>query len=159
MPQILHEVQAATPGLVIHQVEASVPEQYRQLADGRLDVGIGRAAQAPPQVASHLFRHDPLGVLVPPGHRLAALDAIPVAVLADEPLLLAEEARAPAHKPCRAASAGSSPQTRWRADRPGYVPSRGDTLALGCHHIPFGGNNAFCPCSRRRRPLYGRRFR
>ena len=95
MPQILHEVQARYPGLVIHQVEASVPEQYRQLADGRLDVGIGRAAHAPPQVASHLFRHDPLGVLVPPGHRLARADAIPVSVLAEEPLLLAEEAQAP----------------------------------------------------------------
>jgi hypothetical protein len=59
-----------------------VPEQYRQLADGRLDVGIGRAAQAPPQVASHLFRHDPLGV-------------------------------------------GSSPQTRRRADRPGYGAVQG----------------------------------
>ncbi len=95
MPQILHEVQAGSPGLVIHQVEASVPEQYRQLADGRLDVGIGRAAHAPPQIASRLFRHDPLGVLVPPGHRLAELDTIPVAVLAEEPLLLAEEVRAP----------------------------------------------------------------
>jgi DNA-binding transcriptional LysR family regulator len=39
MPQILHEVQARYPGLVIHQVEASVPEQYQQLTDGRLDVG------------------------------------------------------------------------------------------------------------------------
>ena len=95
MPQILHEVQARYPGLVIHQVEAGVPEQYQQLADGRLDVGIGRATHAPSQVASYLFRHDPLGVLIPPGHRLAALDAIPVAVLAEEPLLLAEEARAP----------------------------------------------------------------
>jgi len=28
MPQILHEVQARYPGLVINQVEASVPEQY-----------------------------------------------------------------------------------------------------------------------------------
>jgi hypothetical protein len=72
-----------------------VPEQYQQLTDGRLDVGIGRAAHAPPQVASHLFRCDPLGVLVPPGHWLAELDAIPVAVLAEEPLLLAEETRAP----------------------------------------------------------------
>ena len=95
MPQILHEVQARYPDLVIHQVEASVPEQYQQLVDGRLDVGIGRAALAPPQVASHLFRQDPLGVLVPPGHRFAALDGVPVAVLAEEPLLLAEEARAP----------------------------------------------------------------
>ena len=95
MPQILHEVQARHPGLVIHQVEVGVPGQYQQLADGRLDVGIGRAALAPPQIASLLFRHDPLGVLVPAGHKFAALDAIPAAVLATEPLLLAEEARAP----------------------------------------------------------------
>jgi DNA-binding transcriptional LysR family regulator len=95
MPQILHEVQARHPGLVIHQVEASVPGQYKQLIDGRLDVGIGRAALAPPQIASLLFRQDPLGVLVPTGHRFAGLDGVPVAVLAEEPLLLAEEARAP----------------------------------------------------------------
>jgi DNA-binding transcriptional LysR family regulator len=95
MPQILHEVQARYPGLVIHQVEVGVPEQYQQLIEGRLDVGIGRAALAPPQVASLLFRQDPLGVLVPRGHRFAGLDAIPVTVLAEEPLLLAEEVRAP----------------------------------------------------------------
>ncbi len=95
MPQILHEVQARYPGLVINQVEASVPEQYQQLADGRLDVGVGRAELAPPQIASLLFRRDPLGVLVPTGHPFADLDAVTVADLAKEPLLLAEEARAP----------------------------------------------------------------
>jgi DNA-binding transcriptional LysR family regulator len=95
MPQILHEVQARHPGLVIHQVEVGVPEQYQQLIDGRLDVGIGRAALAPPQISSRLFRRDPLGVLVPRDHRFAELDAVPVAILAREPLLLAEEARAP----------------------------------------------------------------
>src|ERR1700734_4117639 len=95
MPQILHEVQARYPGLVIHQVEASVPGQYQQLADGRLDVGVGRAALAPPQIASLLFRQDPLGVLVPTGHPFADLDGVSVAALAREPLLLAEEARAP----------------------------------------------------------------
>jgi DNA-binding transcriptional LysR family regulator len=95
MPQILQEVQARYPGLVIHQVEVGVPEQYQQLVDGRLDVGIGRAALAPPQVASYLFRRDPLGVLVSGNHRFAELDAVPVAILAREPLLLAEEARAP----------------------------------------------------------------
>ena len=95
MPQILHEVQARYPGLIINQVEVSVPEQYQQLADGRLDVGVGRATFAPPQIASLLFRQDPLGVLVPTGHRFADLEDVPVAVLAEEPLLLAEEARAP----------------------------------------------------------------
>jgi DNA-binding transcriptional LysR family regulator len=95
MPQILHEVQAKYQDLVIHQVEAGVPEQYQRLVDGRLDVGIGRAALAPPQVASHLFRRDPLGVMVPAAHRFAAMNSVPVAVLAQEPLLLAAEARAP----------------------------------------------------------------
>jgi DNA-binding transcriptional LysR family regulator len=95
MPQILHDVQARSPGLVIHQVEASVPEQYQQLADGRLDVGVGRAALAPPQIASLLFRQDPLGVLVPTGHPFAELDGVSVAALAKEPLLLAEDAKAP----------------------------------------------------------------
>ena len=60
-----------------------------------LDVGVGRAALAPPQIASLLFRQDPLGVLVPTGHPFADLDGVSVAALAREPLLLAEEVMAP----------------------------------------------------------------
>jgi DNA-binding transcriptional LysR family regulator len=41
MPQILREVHQ-NPAPDFHQVEAGVPEQFRQLAGGRLDVGIGR---------------------------------------------------------------------------------------------------------------------
>jgi len=95
MALILNEVQQRHPDLEIHQVEAGVPEQFQQLVDGRLDVGIGRASLAPPTVASELFRLDPLGVLVADEHRFAALTGIPVATLAAEPLLFAEEARAP----------------------------------------------------------------
>jgi DNA-binding transcriptional LysR family regulator len=88
-------VQARYPGLVIHQAEAGVPEQYQRLTDGRMDVGVGRAALAPPQIASLLFRQDPLGVLVPTAHPFADLEGVSVAALAREPLLLAEEAKAP----------------------------------------------------------------
>ena len=95
MPQILHRVQASYPDLVIRQVEVSVPEQYRQLVDRRLDVGVGRSVLAPPTVASQLFRLDMLGVLMPAGHRFSALDAVPVAALAEEPLLMAEDGQAP----------------------------------------------------------------
>jgi DNA-binding transcriptional LysR family regulator len=95
MSQILHEVQARYPDLVIHQVEVTVPEQYRRLVDGRLDVGVGRSAFAPSRVASQLFRLDVLGVLMPAGHRFSALDAVPVAALAEELLLFAEDERAP----------------------------------------------------------------
>jgi DNA-binding transcriptional LysR family regulator len=95
MPQILREVQQRYPELEIHQVEAGVPEQFRLLGNGRLDVGIGRASLAPPEVASELFRLDPLGVLVPEDHHLAAWPGVPVSRLAAEPLLLAEDQRAP----------------------------------------------------------------
>ena len=94
MPLILHEVQQRYPALEIHQVEAGVPEQFQQLADGRLDVGLGRASLAPPAVAAELFRLDPLGVLGAEGHPFAGQSAVPVAALAAEPLLLAEEERA-----------------------------------------------------------------
>jgi DNA-binding transcriptional LysR family regulator len=95
MPLILHEVQQRHPDLEIHQVEAGVPEQFQRLVDGRLDVGLGRASLAPSAVASELLRLDPLGVLVAEGHRLAAQSVVPVATLAAEPLLLAEDERAP----------------------------------------------------------------
>ena len=50
---------------------------------------------APPAVAAELFRLDPLGVLVARGHPFASASTVPVAALADEPLLFAEEERAP----------------------------------------------------------------
>jgi DNA-binding transcriptional LysR family regulator len=95
LPQILRQVQQRYPDMEIHEVEAGVPEQVSMLVDGRLDVGLGRASLAPSEVAAELFRLDPLGVLVPEGHRLTVLPGVPVATLAAEPLLLAEERRAP----------------------------------------------------------------
>jgi DNA-binding transcriptional LysR family regulator len=95
MPQILRVVQERFPDLEIHQVEAGVPEQFAFLADGRIDVGFGRAAHAPGYVASELVRLDPLGVLVANSHPFAALENVPVAMLAREPLLLSPDGRAP----------------------------------------------------------------
>jgi len=77
MPQILRQKQEQHPELEIHQVEAGAPEQFR-----RLDVGIGRAPLVSPEVTSELFRLDPLGMLIPEGHRLAASQEVPVAKLA-----------------------------------------------------------------------------
>jgi DNA-binding transcriptional LysR family regulator len=95
MPQILHKVEQAYPELEIHQVEIGVPEQFKLLADGRLDVGFGRASLAPAEVEFELVRLDPLGVLVAPDHRFAKLTAVPVPMLTEEPMLLGEEERTP----------------------------------------------------------------
>jgi|SRR5215213_6159373 len=81
MPQIHRDV-LQYPELKVHQAEAGVPEQFRQLASGRPNVGIGRAALAPVEVASELFGLDPLGVLAPEGDRLDASQEVPVAKLA-----------------------------------------------------------------------------
>jgi DNA-binding transcriptional LysR family regulator len=95
MPQILHEVQQQFPSLAIHQVEAGVPEQFKLLTEGRLDVGFGRASLAPAEIASELVRLDPMGVLVAEGHRFASQASVPVAALTEEPVLLGEDDRAP----------------------------------------------------------------
>lgn len=95
MPQILRAVQGRFPDLEIHQVEACVPDQFLFLADGRIDVGFGRALHAPGYVASELVRLDPLGVLIATSHPFAALEAVPVAMLAEEPMLLSPDGRAP----------------------------------------------------------------
>lgn len=95
MPQILRELQRSHPEITIHQVEAGTPEQYRQLADGRLDIAVGHASQTPAEMTSKLIRLDPLGVLVPDDHRFADLDGVPIAALADELLLLGEESQTP----------------------------------------------------------------
>ena len=95
MPQILRAVQERFRDLEIHQVEACVPEQLTFLADGRIDVGFGRASHAPQDVASELVRLDPLGVLVAESHPFAGAEEVPVALLAEEPLLLSPDGRAP----------------------------------------------------------------
>ena len=93
--RVLGAVRERHPGFEIYQIEAGVPEQYRFLAEGRIDIGIGRAALAPVSVASAVIRLDPMGVLVGDGHRFSGLDSIAVKDLADEPLLFAAEDRAP----------------------------------------------------------------
>jgi len=92
---VLRAVQARHPELEIHQVSAGVPEQCQLLADGRLDVGVGRMSGASTAIASELFRLDPLGVLIRADHPFATRTAVPVAALRTETLLLADQQRAP----------------------------------------------------------------
>jgi DNA-binding transcriptional LysR family regulator len=92
---VLRAVQARYPELEIHQVQAGVPEQCRLLADGRLDVGVGRLPGGAAGVTAEIFRMDPLGVLLPSSHPYADLPHIPMTALKGETLLLADEEQAP----------------------------------------------------------------
>ena len=129
MPRILRRAQARFPGHRDPPGPAGVPEQYRLLTGGLLDIGIGRASLAPPEVSSELFRLDPLGVLVSASHRFALLSGVPVVALADETVLLAEESRAPEFNQfvielCRSAGLPPAPiAERWRASGPPSISS------------------------------------
>jgi DNA-binding transcriptional LysR family regulator len=92
---VLRAVQDRHPELEIHQVSVGVPEQCQLLADGRLDVGVGRVSGASTAIASELFRLDPIGMLVRADHSFAQRTAVPVAALSEETLLLADQDRAP----------------------------------------------------------------
>ncbi|GAA0514588.1 LysR family transcriptional regulator [Paractinoplanes deccanensis] len=130
---VLHQFFARHPDVEVHLVHAGVPEQCRSLLDGRLDVGIGRASAVPPEITTELFRLDPLGVLVADGHRLAGRAAVPVSLLADEPLLMPDERQAPESlrfltELCR--SAGFFPN-RFRGSVQG-LRAGADLVARGC---------------------------
>ncbi|WP_249998433.1 LysR family transcriptional regulator [Actinoplanes sp. M2I2] len=92
---VLQDVVAHHPDVEVHVIHAGLPEQRRALIDGRLDIGVGRASDVPPEITTEVFRLDALGVLVPEGHRLGRLAAVPVAQLAAECLLLPDETQAP----------------------------------------------------------------
>ncbi|MFE3195038.1 LysR family transcriptional regulator [Nocardia sp. NPDC059240] len=96
MPMVLAAVRHHHPRLVeVHQIEAGVPEQCRMLAQGHLDVGIGRATQLPAGVASEVIRLDRLGVLVGAEHPWAQRHTVPLTELAGETQVFADESRAP----------------------------------------------------------------
>jgi DNA-binding transcriptional LysR family regulator len=95
VPQVLQLFQSQYPRVEVHRIEAGLPEQCRQLVEGRLDVGFGRASQVPPEIASELLRRDRMGVLVADGHPLAGCGSVAVRQLAREPLLLTDDGKAP----------------------------------------------------------------
>ncbi|WP_062203765.1 LysR family transcriptional regulator [Streptomyces sp. NBRC 109706] len=64
-----------------------------EVLDGRLDVSFGRVAGLAPasraELAHRLVRYERLAVLLPDGHRLAALPRVPMAALAGETIYAA----------------------------------------------------------------------
>ncbi|HEX4443923.1 MAG TPA: LysR family transcriptional regulator [Galbitalea sp.] len=88
-----------TPALVLASARASYPREafftrfiaggraaVSQLLSGEIDVTFGRFLDAPPGTRQQLVRYEPITALVPIGHPLAELDAIPVDALLDLPV-------------------------------------------------------------------------
>ncbi|CAG9191338.1 Transcriptional regulator, LysR family [Paraburkholderia sabiae] len=75
LPERLKAFQARYPLVQIALTEQISDEVIRACVDDRADVGISASSEIPGGLESWHFADDPLMVVVPPGHELAALEA------------------------------------------------------------------------------------
>lgn len=113
------------PGVELTLRENSVEQMLAALAAGDLDVALVRAPiQAPPPLRSRFHSRQDLVVVLPLGHPLAALPHIPIARLADEPMVAfpdPEEVGIMRVATRMAAAAGCSLRIGWRVSEIGSV--------------------------------------
>ena len=87
LPQAIKRFREDYPGIDYELLLGDYVEIERWVAEGRVDCGFTRA----PVVAgldATLLHHDEIVAVVPPQHELAALDAIPLESLCEDPFML-----------------------------------------------------------------------
>ena len=87
-PRILRSMRARFPDLQLEVAQQDTSAQLVALADGRLDVGLVRAAAATEAVAVEHLVAEPLLVAVPSDHPLSGGSSIVPEDLAEEPFVL-----------------------------------------------------------------------
>jgi DNA-binding transcriptional LysR family regulator len=96
MPAVVRDFRHSHPAVDLNLVEMAVGPQLAALSAGTLDVGFVRLPplSLPAGVTVLPLRPDGLVVALPAGHPLATMEAIPVAALATEPMVLHHRAGA-----------------------------------------------------------------
>lgn len=118
-PRLLELARRIAGGLdfVVH-THSGLARAVREMADGRLDISLGRVAGLPPEalaVLEHrLIRFEALAVMMPADHPLAALPRVPLAALDGEVLY---------------AAAGNDDTTEWTDYARSLCVGRGIELA------------------------------
>ncbi len=90
VPRVIDAYRRAHPDVHLTLIELPSKQQLAALADHRLDVGFIREPREVPNPAAFLFHpvvREPLLAVMRADHRLAALEAVPLAALRDEPFV------------------------------------------------------------------------
>ena len=87
MPRVLSEYRRRWPRVGYELHTMSSDEQVQALREGRIDLGIGRAAADSRNVEATLVMHEPLLVAVGASHRLGAVPQARLRDLAGEPII------------------------------------------------------------------------
>jgi DNA-binding transcriptional LysR family regulator len=96
VPRLVGAFRAAYPDVAVRARAMTTLEQSEALRGGHLDAGLLRPVGALPGLSSKEVSRDPLVVALPADHRLAALERVDLAALADEPFLEFDRNSAPA---------------------------------------------------------------
>jgi DNA-binding transcriptional LysR family regulator len=129
VPPLVRAFADTHPEIVLTTEDLPIAQLVEGLRDGRLDAGLTR----PPLVddlATERILREPVGVVLPAGHRLSAAPQLDLADLADEPRVL-------------------TPRPSWE---PWHRKYDQDFAAAGSPRTSFSAAAAFKACSRSSRP-------
>ena len=87
LPERLARFKALHPQVTVSLHEEDTRDVIRACLDDRADVGLGAELPAPPGLNAWHFADDPLCVLLPLGHPLAARAALTLADVLDQPVI------------------------------------------------------------------------
>ena len=87
-PRIMRAVRTQTPDLRLELYHMDTSAQLTALADRRIDIGVVREATASRNLENERLVSEPLVVVLPEGHPLAAAETVSPRALADEAFVL-----------------------------------------------------------------------
>jgi DNA-binding transcriptional LysR family regulator len=87
-PRIMRALRAQVPDLRLELYHMDTAAQLTALADRRIDIGVVREAAASRTLDNERLVSEPLVVVLPEGHPLAAAETVSPRALADEPFVL-----------------------------------------------------------------------
>jgi DNA-binding transcriptional LysR family regulator len=96
-PQLLGRVRARLPGVTIATRVAALGEIVRGVAEGTFDAGIARCPTPAHSISAHVVRLEAQGVLLRADHPLAGAEAIALADVREETLMLHTRDANPGH--------------------------------------------------------------
>ena len=91
LPRIIKEIQAKFPEVKTILREMNNPEQYRDLAEQKIDIGFATNPVVPAGLYSKVFFEDVFVVVLPENHRLLKGRRRPFSAFADETFILPHE--------------------------------------------------------------------
>jgi DNA-binding transcriptional LysR family regulator len=97
LPNVIRKLRAQYPRLHLDFHDMPTPRQIGALNDGRIDFGFLRLPVNAPGLHIELILEEPFVVVLPKSHPLAALQAITVNSLQNEPMLFLDRSAAPGY--------------------------------------------------------------